>query len=136
MQRDGTFKSWNSSIAKEQVWTDDGQQLNSFFAHLLTWALCYKTKTHIEFFCNQQMDTINSNESKLHPWVLTIAYGHHWSFALAPMWAKPIIVASFLHILLPSFMYNMLEWGLQHSWNSLCVCFFFQKKKWRNQNMY
>jgi hypothetical protein len=32
----GLSKVRISSIAKEQVWTDDGQQLNSFFAHLTT----------------------------------------------------------------------------------------------------
>ncbi len=63
MQRDGNFKSWNSSIAKEQVWTDDGQQFNSFFAHLLTWALCYETKPLLTFFVINKWYTIISSES-------------------------------------------------------------------------
>jgi hypothetical protein len=56
-----------------------------------------------------------------HDYLLMDIIGH---LLLHPCGLKPIIVTSFLHILLlPSFMYyNMLEWGLKHSWNSVCVC--------------
>jgi hypothetical protein len=47
----GLSKVGISSIAKEQVWTDDGQQFNSFFAHLLlTWGLSDKTKPLLNYF--------------------------------------------------------------------------------------
>jgi hypothetical protein len=60
---------------------------------------------------------------------MTIAYGHYWSFALAPMWAKPIIVTSFLHMLLPSFMYIQHVGMRPETFLKLCVCVCFLKEE-------